>query len=248
MRPEPTRDPDDDESQVSERAWHSAQIAERNYASALDRVRTRTESRFFQEKIQLSPSFFVDKDILEIGCGPTSEIHYLGGTRLRVGIDPLANEWNHLYRNDTDHICGRGENLPFQDSCFDIVLCINTLDHVQSPVDVLEEIRRVLKKGGTLVLWIQTYSLPASIREKLTLVDFAHPHHFDDSEVLTMIMKTGFAMKSHSSRRVDLRSTIQYLSSGGRRLLVSGMKYLAAKIFLRLRESSYLLSPLQAHG
>lgn len=43
------------------------------------------------------------------------------------------------------------ERLPFEAACFDTVVCTFTLCSVQSPVEVLSEIRRVLKPGGRLL-------------------------------------------------------------------------------------------------
>lgn len=44
--------------------------------------------------------------------------------------------------------------LPFQDSVYDAVLCIELLEHVYQPDKVLEEIARVLTPGGKLFLTI----------------------------------------------------------------------------------------------
>jgi SAM-dependent methyltransferase len=41
-----------------------------------------------------------------------------------------------------------GEHLPFPDGCFDLVACLDVLEHVQDAERVLGEIYRVLKPGG----------------------------------------------------------------------------------------------------
>lgn len=46
--------------------------------------------------------------------------------------------------------------LPFDDGCFDAVLNCGVLEHVQDPDGSLEEIRRVLRPGGTFYV----YNLP----------------------------------------------------------------------------------------
>lgn len=49
---------------------------------------------------------------------------------------------------------GVGEALPFPDRNFDVVFCIETLEHVTDERRTLAEIRRVLRPGGRLLLTI----------------------------------------------------------------------------------------------
>ena len=44
------------------------------------------------------------------------------------------------------------ESLPFRGNAFDLVLCLQLLEHVTAPENVLWEITRVLKPGGSLFL------------------------------------------------------------------------------------------------
>ena len=44
------------------------------------------------------------------------------------------------------------ESIPFPDAGFDLVICINVLDHVRDVPRCLDEMRRVLRPGGHLVL------------------------------------------------------------------------------------------------
>jgi SAM-dependent methyltransferase len=47
-------------------------------------------------------------------------------------------------------VLGVNQSLPFQDSCFDAVLSLNVLEHVNDPFGCAAEIARVLKPGGSL--------------------------------------------------------------------------------------------------
>src|SRR5437868_3030192 len=43
---------------------------------------------------------------------------------------------------------GSGHAIPFRDETFDVVLCLETLEHIEDPPSLGREIMRVLKRGG----------------------------------------------------------------------------------------------------
>lgn len=50
-----------------------------------------------------------------------------------------------------DHVCD-ARSIPVPDGAFDAVLCTEVLEHVPEPVAVVNEISRVLRPGGRLIL------------------------------------------------------------------------------------------------
>ena len=62
------------------------------------------------------------------------------------------------------------EPLPFADNEFDLVTCIETLEHVRDVQLALSEIRRVLRPGGRLAL-----TTPASSRWRFLFRGVEHP-------------------------------------------------------------------------
>jgi SAM-dependent methyltransferase len=58
--------------------------------------------------------------------------------------------------------------LPFEDGCFDLIICNHVLEHVSDPEQALQEFRRCLVAGGLLVA--QTPYAPR-IKNTLELVD-----------------------------------------------------------------------------
>ncbi len=47
---------------------------------------------------------------------------------------------------------GSAYSLPAEDHCLDLVLCINTLHHLENPIDFFNEVARCLKEGGAFVI------------------------------------------------------------------------------------------------
>ncbi|MCP5389446.1 MAG: class I SAM-dependent methyltransferase [Novosphingobium sp.] len=94
--------------------------------------------------------------VFEIGCGggmnqPLYDPQQVTGF---AGIDPsaklldYAREQAALKGWDADIRRGFGENIPFADEEFDTVVCTYTLCSVDNNVQVLSELRRILKPGG----------------------------------------------------------------------------------------------------
>jgi SAM-dependent methyltransferase len=67
-----------------------------------------------------------------------------GRVRKYVAVDPL--------RTPLVNIVARGEHLPLASGNFDLVICTQVLEYTLLPAAVIEEIHRVLKPGGSLLL------------------------------------------------------------------------------------------------
>lgn len=97
-------------------------------------------------------------NVLEVGCGGgilSEEIARMGF--ITTGVDPsepsLNSAINHAIKGNLkiNYKKGTGENLPFQNNFFDVVLCCDVLEHVYDLPKVISEISRVLKNGGIFI-------------------------------------------------------------------------------------------------
>jgi ubiquinone/menaquinone biosynthesis C-methylase UbiE len=86
---------------------------------------------------------------LEVGVGSGRFAFPLG---VKMGIDTSKNMLKVAKERGIQLIQGVGEELPFIDGTFDFVLIVVTLCFVENPVNVLSEARRVLKRGGRLLV------------------------------------------------------------------------------------------------
>jgi len=100
-----------------------------------------------------------DARVLEVGSGAHGLIFFFRGGE-RVGVDPLADEYRTLFpawQGRAKTIAAFGEQLPFADSSFDVVLCDNVVDHAKRPRRIVEEMARVLSPGGLLYFTVNVH-------------------------------------------------------------------------------------------
>lgn len=91
------------------------------------------------------------KDGLEIGVGTGRFAQPLG---IKLGIDPSERMLELARARGIETVLGKGEELPFPNERFDVVLLAFTICFVEDPVKVLVEAKRVLKQGGRLIIGI----------------------------------------------------------------------------------------------
>lgn len=100
-----------------------------------------------------------NQSVLDLGCGSGLYTKYLS----ELGKNPIAfdlsKESIHLTkkyvgRKDLWTCCGTNVTLPFKDSTFDLVLCVETISHIsrENQLTAFKEINRVIKANGVLIL------------------------------------------------------------------------------------------------
>lgn len=85
--------------------------------------------------------------VLDIGCRDGALRDYL-----RIEVQYLGIEIVKKYESPYVIIRDISEGTEFENDYFDYVFCIEVLEHVRNPYFVLNEIKRILKPGGFLIL------------------------------------------------------------------------------------------------
>ena len=105
---------------------------------------------------KLSPIPF--QSALDLGCGTGEMLKLIlqedVGKEL-YGID-LSEKMLHVAKSKLPEqvklLLGDSEALPFPDNTFDVVYCNDSFHHYPAPMNVLREVHRVLKPGGTFLM------------------------------------------------------------------------------------------------
>ena len=129
--------------------------------------------------------FVPGRAVLDVPCGMGWGTSLLRGAARLVGVDvseDAIDEARRRYRRRAKFLVGSMGALPLADATFDVVLCLEGIEHV--PVSVgasfVREAYRVLRPGGTMVV---TSPVPDPCRQ-------TNPYHVyeytpDELQVLT---------------------------------------------------------------
>ena len=88
--------------------------------------------------------------ILDAGCGSGRTLVELAGYGAEVSGIELNTDAAELARRRGlgDVQIGRLEELPWDDGTFDLMTCLDVIEHVPDDVSALAELRRVTRPGG----------------------------------------------------------------------------------------------------
>lgn len=129
--------------------------------------------------------------LLDVGCGK-KPYQSLFSVANYVGLD-IDSETTRKH-GIADYLYD-GKRFPFEDAAFDSMLCNQVFEHVFNPDEFLDEIIRVLKPGGKLLL-----TAPFVWDEHEQPYDFARYSSFG---LCALLEKTGFHIIQHKKLGAD---------------------------------------------
>lgn len=87
--------------------------------------------------------------LLDFGCGSKPYRSYFSVEEY-IGVD-FENP-GHPHDNEQIDVYYDGKSIPFEDGRFDSILCSEVFEHVFNLEEILEELHRVLKPGGKMMI------------------------------------------------------------------------------------------------
>jgi SAM-dependent methyltransferase len=163
--------------------------------------------RIFSQEVEDSVRPFLriteETRILEIGSGPAGALTLLPSNQ-KFAVDPLENyfltrkEWVQIRDPKVQYLTGKGEELPYQDDVFDLVIIDNVLDHCENPTTVLDEVHRVLKNGGFIFFRQGVYHWWGRQVRKIMewrVIDKGHPFTFSKIQLIKYFRKYHWEIK-----------------------------------------------------
>ncbi|MEW6556086.1 MAG: class I SAM-dependent methyltransferase [Elusimicrobiota bacterium] len=142
----------------------------------------KTPCQFLASYKYVKP-YLAEKKVLDIGCATGEYLQTF--SKDSIGID-LSSPNVDICRQKGLKVKETDINqpLPFQNAEFDVVFCSHVLEHVDSPVFLLREINRVLKKNGITIICLPTeISIARVLKDKYFEAHRGHLYSFTISNM-----------------------------------------------------------------
>jgi ubiquinone/menaquinone biosynthesis C-methylase UbiE len=105
----------------------------------------------------LAIEYVRDKIVLDIACGEGYGSNLLSGYAKKViGVDideaTIVSAQHKYISENIEFKTGRVDQIPIEDNSIDIVISFETLEHHDKHLEMMTELKRVLKDGGMLLM------------------------------------------------------------------------------------------------
>lgn len=96
--------------------------------------------------------------ILDIGCGTGGNLETLSGFGRAEGVDISSEALDFCRARGLNNVRqGAAETLPYESESFDLVTGLDVVEHLDDDVSGLREMRRVLRPGGRMLLFVPAF-------------------------------------------------------------------------------------------
>jgi 2-polyprenyl-3-methyl-5-hydroxy-6-metoxy-1,4-benzoquinol methylase len=159
-------------------------------------------------------------NFLDIGAGVGALLHVAGKHGfITYGVE--VSEWASSYARDERRLnvrTGLLQSAVYPASHFDVIVINHVLEHVPAPLELLEEVHRILKGDGLLVIGVPNIGSIMSriLRERWpSLRPEEHRWHFTPTTLRRLMARAGFqevwfeARDNYSVQGWSLKETIR---------------------------------------
>ncbi|MEM2916596.1 MAG: class I SAM-dependent methyltransferase [Candidatus Woesearchaeota archaeon] len=137
--------------------------------------------------------------ILDVGCGNGSFLYKMRAAGMDAyGVELSAEGAKEAQRLGLDVKCGTLEQQKYPSKYFDVITLNHVLEHVADPVKTLQELGRILKQNGTLIIAVPNSRSLARFLFGRYWASLDVPRHLTTHNVKTMCIaarKAGLKVK-----------------------------------------------------
>jgi len=191
------------ESSVREQYDHLAEIYDRRWHSYIS-----DSLAFLNSHLNLSD----DQKVLDVACG-TGELERsllerypnlkITGVDLSQSMLDMARS-KFLDRNNVEFLQASAIELPFADASFDSIVTASAFHYFEQPSIALQEMRRVLKPSGRIIVmdWCRDFWFCQIFDLWLKFTDPAHKGCYSQRELRSFLNDAGFDLCAEHRARL----------------------------------------------
>ena len=130
--------------------------------------------------------------ILDVGCGTGANLLMLSKYGDAEGVDISNDALAFCRERGLDQVkLGAGEELPYDDGTFDLVTAFDVVEHMDDDLAGLREMRRVLRPGGRVLLFVPTFMFLWGVQDDVS----NHRRRYRLSELRRVLEQAGFEIE-----------------------------------------------------
>jgi SAM-dependent methyltransferase len=130
--------------------------------------------------------------ILDVGCGTGANLLMLSQYGDAEGVDVSEDALSFCRERGLDHVkLGAAEALPYDDGTFDLVTALDVVEHLDDDLAGLREMRRVLRPGGRVLLFVPTFMFLWGLQDDVS----HHRRRYRMPELRRVLEQAGFEVE-----------------------------------------------------
>jgi SAM-dependent methyltransferase len=130
--------------------------------------------------------------ILDVGCGTGANLLMLSKYGEAEGVDISEDALAFCRERGLDKVrLGAGEELPYEDGTFDLVTALDVVEHMDDDLAGLREMRRVLRPGGRVLLFVPTFMFLWGLQDDVS----NHRRRYRLPELRRVLEQAGFEIE-----------------------------------------------------
>jgi SAM-dependent methyltransferase len=130
--------------------------------------------------------------ILDVGCGTGANLLMLSKYGDAEGVDISEDALAFCRERGLDKVkLGAAEDLPYDDGTFDLVTAFDVVEHMDDDLVGLKEMRRVLRPGGRVLLFVPTFMFLWGLQDDVS----HHRRRYRLPELARVLEQAGFKIE-----------------------------------------------------
>jgi len=192
-----------------------------------------------------------ETDVLDLGAGAgiLNQMNFRGIARHICGIDLDPRVLENSFLDDAK--VSDGKTIPYPDESFNLVFCDNVFEHLSDPLEVFNEVKRVLKPEGLFL-----FKTPSKFHY-MPIISTVTPHWFhekfgkilgrepDDTFPTHYRVNSRKSVKSFAAKAKFSVENIEHVEARPEYLRFTGFTYFLGMIYERAVNSIKIFSPMR---